>query len=334
MAATITDMGTLARTEPLASAADAWSEQSERDALAYLHRAVAACEPVAVLTGSVHSGRTELVRRFVREAGTSHVAQLTVATHDPRAFLEELLAQLGFDQITASTQDLCGLITMFIRHEAALGRRSLIVLEQAEKFGPKVLNVVQTLATAGGANPSPVTFLLTGSEQLNRVLNSNGMEPVAHLTGSRRHLPDRPANLPPKQRPPVLLVSHDSRLLGHRQMTESRLMIGRHPQNDLSIDSCFVSRYHAILLTGSEGHLLVDLRSTNGTYVNSIGIQQHLLKHGDVISIGDFQLKYLDPAAHRTPRSVEQAAQSLPEIGPEISAESGADPAEIASRRH
>ena len=330
MAATLTDKGTITRIDRSC----AWSEQSERDALAYLHRAMSASEPFAILTGSADSGRQELVQRFIRELDTAHVAQLTVPVHSPREFLNELLEQLGFDQITAPPEDLCGLITMFMAHEAAVGRRSLVVMESAEKFGPKVLDTVQALVMENDSGPSPVTFLLTGSEQLNRVLNSNGLAPVVHLTGQRHHLPDRPAGQPPKRRPPVLLVSHDSRLLGHRQMTESRLMIGRHPQNDLAIDSCFVSRYHAILLTGPDGHLLVDLRSTNGTYVNSIGIQQHLLKHGDVISIGDFQLKYLDPGAHRAPRPVGQAAQSLAGIGPEIRAASGTQPAEIASNRH
>ncbi len=330
MAAKLTDRGSVTRI----GISTAWSEQSERDALAYLHRAMAAAEPFAILTGSADSGREELVQRFIRELDTVHVAQLTVPTHDPREFLNELLEQLGFDQITASPDDLRGLITMFMSHEAAVGRRSLVILESAEKFGPKVLDVVQALAMEHDSGSSPVTFLLTGSGQLNRVLNSNGLEPIAHLTGQRHHLPDRPGGQPPRRRPPVLLVSRESQLLGHRQMTESRLMIGRHPSNDLAIDSCFVSRYHAILLTGSEGHLLVDLRSTNGTYVNSIGIQQHLLKHGDVISIGDFQLKYLDPAAHRTPRSVGQGAPTLAETGPEIRAASGFSRIETASHRH
>jgi len=37
---------------------------------------------------------------------------------------------------------------------------------------------------------------------------------------------------------------------------------------------------------------LEDLESTNGTFVNSERITKHLLKNGDLISIGQHQLKF------------------------------------------
>lgn len=67
--------------------------------------------------------------------------------------------------------------------------------------------------------------------------------------------------------------------------------IGRVPGNDLVLPHTSVSRRHARLLVQDERFLLVDLRSTNGTYVNGrrittpIAVGEH-----DLITIGDLRI--------------------------------------------
>ena len=41
----------------------------------------------------------------------------------------------------------------------------------------------------------------------------------------------------------------------------------------------------------------MDLNSTNGTYVNSRRVSNHVLIHDDVISIGHHRIKFKDPHA-------------------------------------
>ena len=41
----------------------------------------------------------------------------------------------------------------------------------------------------------------------------------------------------------------------------------------------------------------MDLNSTNGTYVNSKRISNHVLIHDDVISLGHHRVKFVDPHA-------------------------------------
>ena len=43
----------------------------------------------------------------------------------------------------------------------------------------------------------------------------------------------------------------------------------------------------------------MDLNSTNGTYVNSRRVHNHVLNHDDVISIGNHGIKFHDPAARQ-----------------------------------
>jgi hypothetical protein len=46
---------------------------------------------------------------------------------------------------------------------------------------------------------------------------------------------------------------------------------------------------------------LEDLNSTNGTYVNGKLIKKHALQHGDVITVGHHQLRYVDDQAQQQP---------------------------------
>jgi two-component system, cell cycle response regulator len=64
------------------------------------------------------------------------------------------------------------------------------------------------------------------------------------------------------------------------------LLIGRSPDADICINDKDVSRRHAKVIKESAGNIIiVDLKSTNGTYCNGRRIHQHTLKDGDKIKI-------------------------------------------------
>ncbi len=98
---------------------------------------------------------------------------------------------------------------------------------------------------------------------------------------------------------PKLMVSRHGELLSEIPIGQARVMIGRSPHNDVAIDSKFASRHHALLVCNGSSTLLMDLNSTNGTFVNSRRISNHVLRHDDVISLGSFRLKFVHAAADR-----------------------------------
>lgn len=81
--------------------------------------------------------------------------------------------------------------------------------------------------------------------------------------------------------------------------------IGRDSDNDIVLGEITVSRCHALLLTDAAGTVLIDLDSTNGTFVNGVLAppdEQVCLKDGDVIALGGVVLRYnASRAAHRAP---------------------------------
>ncbi len=69
--------------------------------------------------------------------------------------------------------------------------------------------------------------------------------------------------------------------------------IGRTPDNDIRIDTEFISRHHAVILMSGTMTVLEDLNSTNGTFVNGERISRCTLRAGDRVTIGKSEFRYV-----------------------------------------
>ena len=94
-----------------------------------------------------------------------------------------------------------------------------------------------------------------------------------------------------------LVLSLNGSVLREYPLTKERFTIGRKPYNDIHIDNLAVSGQHALIITILNDSFLEDLGSTNGTYVNGKLIKKHALQHGDVITVGKHELKYINEQA-------------------------------------
>ena len=97
-----------------------------------------------------------------------------------------------------------------------------------------------------------------------------------------------------------LLVATDGRTVEERMLRVGRIIVGRTPDNDLQIDSRFVSRHHCQVITTMHSSVIEDLNSTNGIYVKSKRVRRHYLNDGDVVVIGKHELIYVDERMART----------------------------------
>jgi pSer/pThr/pTyr-binding forkhead associated (FHA) protein len=96
----------------------------------------------------------------------------------------------------------------------------------------------------------------------------------------------------------ILLASAGKTVL-ERELKPGRLVIGRTPDNDLQIDSKFVSRHHCQIVTQVDSCVIEDLNSTNGIFVQSKRVRQYNLNDGDVVQIGQHEIMYMDERAPR-----------------------------------
>jgi Protein of unknown function (DUF3662)/FHA domain len=75
-------------------------------------------------------------------------------------------------------------------------------------------------------------------------------------------------------------------------ITRAPLTIGRLSTNDVVLSDGNVSRRHAELRRTSEGWVVADLGSTNGTLVNNKPVREQLLKDGDRLRFGTSELLF------------------------------------------
>jgi pSer/pThr/pTyr-binding forkhead associated (FHA) protein len=91
-----------------------------------------------------------------------------------------------------------------------------------------------------------------------------------------------------------LILSLDGQILAEYNMSKERYTVGRLPDNDIRIDNPAVSGHHSLIINILNDSFLEDLNSTNGTYVNGKLIKKHALQHGDVVTVGHHQLRFVE----------------------------------------
>jgi transcriptional regulator with GAF, ATPase, and Fis domain len=74
---------------------------------------------------------------------------------------------------------------------------------------------------------------------------------------------------------------------------KSEITVGAMDDNDLVLRDDTVSRYHCKIVQEGESYVLVDLDSTNGSFINRVRIREAFLKPNCTIALGKTQIKFL-----------------------------------------
>jgi general secretion pathway protein A len=133
-----------------------------------------------------------------------------------------------------------------------------------------------------------------------RLMRVTPEEAAASVNGERRT---------PESATPALariLLASGGRTVAERTLAPGRLIIGRTGANDLQIESRFVSRHHCQIVTTQQSCVIEDLNSTNGIFLHSKRVRYHNLNDGDVITIGQHELLYIDE------RSLQRSPSEAP----------------------
>jgi general secretion pathway protein A len=120
-----------------------------------------------------------------------------------------------------------------------------------------------------------------------------------------------------------VVLSIDGKAVGELHLVPGRKVVGRTPDNDLQIDSKFISRHHCQLVTGADGVTVIeDLNSTNGIMVRGQRVRRHTLRDGDVVGIGQHEILYVN---ENTAESLVDTHDDLPRIDADAANEDGDD---------
>ena len=106
-----------------------------------------------------------------------------------------------------------------------------------------------------------------------------------------------PADWEVIQELPKLLVTCNGETLQEIELDGDKSLVGRSSLSDILIKDQFISKHHAMFIRANGALHLVDLNSRNGTFVNSKRVTTSVLRHDDIIALGNHRIKVIDSSS-------------------------------------
>jgi type II secretory pathway predicted ATPase ExeA len=129
-----------------------------------------------------------------------------------------------------------------------------------------------------------------------------------------------------------LVLSTEGKAIAELHLVPGRKVIGRTPDNDLQIDSKFISRHHCQFVTSSDGCTIIeDLNSTNGLVIRGKRVRRHTLRDGDVVTMGQHELLFVDDQSEHEHLATTQ--DDLPRVTPSAANEDSSEESEEDASR-
>ncbi len=91
------------------------------------------------------------------------------------------------------------------------------------------------------------------------------------------------------------------------------MLVGRHQDADILLQSAEISRKHAAFLLKDQALWLQDLKSSNGTFVNDQRVldQEMLMKDGDIVQFASLKFSVLAPMLNSVKTDIEQPVEAI-----------------------
>jgi type II secretory pathway predicted ATPase ExeA len=98
-------------------------------------------------------------------------------------------------------------------------------------------------------------------------------------------------------------IEHNAAVVAEFDLPPGKVSLGRSSNNDVRIDSTYVSRNHCRIVTTAQYSVIEDLQSQNGLVIAARRVSVHRLRHGDRIQIGEHTLVYTRPGVPEAAKS-------------------------------
>jgi two-component system, cell cycle response regulator len=117
---------------------------------------------------------------------------------------------------------------------------------------------------------------------------------MASIHPGRRTAISLPSERPKGAGQPCLVIMTGAEMGRRIDLTHEEVSIGRSEECTVCVNSDLVSRRHAVVNRVLGRYIVVDLKSTNGTFINDTRVERAELKDGDLLRTGKTVLKYLE----------------------------------------
>ena len=142
-----------------------------------------------VISGEVGSGKTTLVRSFLRQIGDDTTVGLISNT--PRSFgslLRWILFAFDLDYHGKESVELYEIFTEFLIEQYAAGRRCVLIIDEAQNLEPETLEELRMLSNVNASKDLLLQVVLVGQPELAETLNRPDLRQFAQRVSISYHL--------------------------------------------------------------------------------------------------------------------------------------------------
>jgi len=179
--------------EPFSIAPDPrflYLSDKHRDALALLNYGLNRGASFVLLTGEIGAGKTTVWRRFLEELPSNFdVANVVNPKLDAQALIARICEDLRLDTPRDEAPiDMIDALHGHLLLAHAMGRRTLIVIDEAQALSNEVLEQLRLLTNLDSSGRK-LQVMLIGQPELRQTLRQPQLEPLAQRVVARYHLP-------------------------------------------------------------------------------------------------------------------------------------------------
>jgi general secretion pathway protein A len=166
---------------------------AHRDALAHLMYGVGqgGSGGFVQLTGEVGTGKTTLCRCLLEQIPDDcQVALVLNPLMTPRELLATVCEELGIptDGIRDSNKGMVDALNAYLLQQHALGRRVVVVIDEAQNLSPEALEQVRLLTNLETSKHKLLQMVLLGQPELRQLLQRQDLRQLAQRITARYHL--------------------------------------------------------------------------------------------------------------------------------------------------
>jgi general secretion pathway protein A len=167
---------------------------SERhaEALAHLLYGINEAGGFVQLTGEVGTGKTTIVRSLLAQTPkNAEIALILNPRMTAPEFLLTICEELGIgvpDTAPGSLKDLVDILSDYLLHAHAAGKRVVLVVDEAQNLSPDVLEQVRLLTNLETNTQKLLQIILIGQPELRELLSRNELRQLAQRITGRYHL--------------------------------------------------------------------------------------------------------------------------------------------------
>lgn len=167
-----------------------YMSDTHREALAHLVYGIKG-EGFIVLTGEVGTGKTTVCRCLLEQLPENTDIAFV---YYPKLTVRELFAticdelRIGYRRTNASKKDLLDSISAYLLDAHARGRKTVLIIEEAQKLSAELLEQVRLLTNLETDSRKLLQIIMVGQPELRDVLARSDMKQVAQRVTARYHL--------------------------------------------------------------------------------------------------------------------------------------------------